>query len=182
VIFNKLDYPEDIIRFNSKYSGKLAVTRDKEFLTLDFPADPPTPIELTEQIISCFDLPVISAFKGKTDYLLVFENESRIRDLKPDFNNIRLLGDRGVIVTAAGKNTDFVSRFFAPQSGINEDPVTGSAHTTLTPYWSAVLGKKTLSAEQLSERTGQLICKLHGDRMLISGKARLYLSGSIQTS
>ena len=111
--------------------------------------------------------------------MLVFENEVDIINIKPQFEFITKLKGRGVIITAKGENIDFVSRFFAPQSGIIEDPVTGSAHTTLTPYWTKKLNKENLSAVQLSERKGYLQCKLSGDRVEISGQARLYLKGDI---
>jgi predicted PhzF superfamily epimerase YddE/YHI9 len=117
--------------------------------------------------------------KGKTDYLFVFENESDVQNMKPDIARISKLDARGVIVTAKGDNVDFVSRFFAPQSGIDEDPVTGSAHTTLVPYWASELNKTEFSAIQLSERKGYLQCKFLGDRVEISGQARLYLTGEI---
>jgi PhzF family phenazine biosynthesis protein len=170
------------IRFKSLYSGMLGVSRKGDMLTLDFPADPPVETELSREIISCFDIPPKQALKGKSDYLLVYDTEEEIRDIVPDFDSIINLGERGVIITAKGNESDFVSRFFAPQSGINEDPVTGSAHTTLTPYWSGVTGRTGLSAIQLSERKGSLHCVLKDDRVEISGKARLYLTGSINLS
>lgn len=136
-------------------------------------------ITTSEDILSCFDKKPIEAYKGKTDYMLVFENEADIINIKPQFEFIAKLKGRGVIITAKGDNVDFVSRFFAPQSGIIEDPVTGSAHTTLTPYWTKKLNKENLSAVQLSERKGYLQCKLSGDRVEISGQARLYLKGDI---
>lgn len=121
----------------------------------------------------------IYALKGKTDYVLVFETENQIEKIKPDLKQIAKLGGRGVIITAKGDKVDFVSRFFAPQSGIDEDPVTGSAHTTLTPYWSKRLDKTELTAIQISERKGYLHCNLLDDRVEISGNAKLYLIGEI---
>ena len=111
--------------------------------------------------------------------MLVYESESEIRDMKPDFRKLTQTQSRGVIATAPGDTTDFVSRFFCPQIGIDEDPVTGSAHTTLTPYWSARLGKLSLRAKQLSSRGGYLECTLRDERTLISGRAVLYLKGEI---
>ena len=111
--------------------------------------------------------------------MLVFESEHDIRDLKPAINQISTLPGRGLIVTAPGDNVDFVSRFFGPQTGINEDPVTGSAHTTLTPYWSKRLGKTELRAMQLSQRVGHLTCKFLNERVEISGKGKEYLVGEI---
>jgi predicted PhzF superfamily epimerase YddE/YHI9 len=112
--------------------------------------------------------------------MFLFQNESQIKNIKPDFGTIANLASRGVIATAKGDHLDFVSRFFAPKVGILEDPVTGSAHTTLTPYWASVLGKSTLSARQLSHRTGSLTCRLEGKRVKISGKAVTYLIGNIE--
>lgn len=179
VLFNYENHQGDCIEFFSPRSGALNVRRDDKDLTLDFPIDEYYNITISEDIISCFDKKPIEAYKGKTDYMLVFENEADIINIKPQFEFITKLKGRGVIITAKGENIDFVSRFFAPQSGIIEDPVTGSSHTTLTPYWTKKLNKENLSAVQLSERKGYLQCKLSGDRVEISGQARLYLKGDI---
>lgn len=179
VLFNYENHQGDCIEFFSPRSGALNVRRDDKGLTLDFPIDEYYNITISEDILSCFDKKPIEAYKGKTDYMLVFENEADIINIKPQFEFITKLKGRGVIITAKGENIDFVSRFFAPQSGIIEDPVTGSAHTTLTPYWTKKLNKENLSAVQLSERKGYLQCKLSGDRVEISGQARLYLKGDI---
>ncbi|MCB0490598.1 MAG: PhzF family phenazine biosynthesis protein, partial [Cyclobacteriaceae bacterium] len=112
-------------------------------------------------------------------YLLVFETESDITSLKPNFPEIKKMPARGVIITAKGDEVDFVSRFFGPQVGIDEDPVTGSAHTTLIPYWAERLNKQELKAVQLSTRRGYLQCRHLGDRVEISGKGKLYLAGEI---
>jgi predicted PhzF superfamily epimerase YddE/YHI9 len=114
-----------------------------------------------------------------TDYMLVFENEAQIKAFKPDLRKIASVKCRGIMVTAKGDEVDFVSRFFGPASGVDEDPVTGSAHTTLTPYWAKVLGKTTLSAKQVSSRGGELMCTLVGDRVKIAGKVTPYLMGEI---
>ncbi|NNK76839.1 MAG: PhzF family phenazine biosynthesis protein, partial [Maribacter sp.] len=119
-------------------------------------------------------------YKGKTDYLLIYNSQKIIEEINPNFFLLDQVDARGVIVSAKGEDVDFVSRFFAPQCGISEDPVTGSAHTTLTPYWSQVLGKKVLHAKQLSKRGGQLICEDQGERIIISGKAVAYLEGEIE--
>ena len=111
--------------------------------------------------------------------MLVFENQIEIENLKPNLTQIEKLDARGLIVTAKGNECDFVSRFFAPKSGINEDPVTGSAHTTLTPYWAKKINKGDLIAEQISNRKGKLNCKIVGDRVQITGKATLYMKGEI---
>jgi PhzF family phenazine biosynthesis protein len=178
VHFNELGHNADSISFNSR-SGGLTVTRSGNELTLDFPADELKEIPLTPNITSCFTQKPIAAYKGKTDFMIVFSSEEEIATMVPDIAKINTLVARGVIVTAIGNEVDFVSRFFAPQAGINEDPVTGSAHTSLTPHWSKQLGKKTLKAIQLSSRRGYLTCTDLGQRILIAGEARLYLKGTI---
>jgi PhzF family phenazine biosynthesis protein len=180
VLFQHENYVGDTIRFFSPRSGELTVSKQGDFLALNFPVDQLSSIELTNEIIDCFDQKPSFAFKGKTDLMLVFDNEMQIQNLIPNFEKINKLGGRGVIVTAKGNQTDFVSRFFAPAAGINEDPVTGSAHTTLIPYWAKQTGKSELTAFQVSKRGGYLACKLLGDRVEISGQAKLYLEGKIQ--
>ncbi|MGV3631656.1 MAG: PhzF family phenazine biosynthesis protein [Bacteroidota bacterium] len=179
VLFHCEDHSGNEIHFHSPRSGKLTVTRSGELLSLNFPADEFREVPLFDWLTEGFDIKAQAAFQGKTDYMLLFENEQQIRALKPDFSIISQLGGRGVIVTSPGEEVDFVSRFFAPQSGIPEDPVTGSAHTTLTPYWAGKLGKNELTARQLSERGGYLECKNLGGRIEISGRAKLYLKGEI---
>lgn len=179
VIFNLLKYEGEVINFFSHRSGNLRVKKDDDLLTLDFPADKLAKFDNTKDFEKCFNFKPTEIYKGKTDYMLVFEKEEQIRNIIPDFVEILKTEARGIIVTAKGDNTDFVSRFFAPQCGVNEDPVTGSAHTSLTPYWSKVLGKTELTAIQLSERKGYLKCKLINDRVEISGQARLYMTGEI---
>jgi PhzF family phenazine biosynthesis protein len=179
VLFNFENHLSDKITFQSLKSGILSVGKDGELLTLDFPADIYESVELSPQLVACFNSQPLQAYKGKTDYMLVFEDEEQIKNLQPDFPSISKLKARGIIVTAKGSNVDFVSRFFAPQSGVNEDPVTGSAHTTLTPYWSQITGRKELTAVQLSTRKGYLKCTYCDDRIKISGQARIYLKGEI---
>ncbi len=172
-------YTAEAIHFYSPRSGELTVSKNGEFLTLNFPSDTFEKIDLIPALTDGFDQTPVEAYKGKTDYLLVFENEDQIRNLKPNFHKISKLQSRGVIVTARGKNVDFVSRFFGPQTGIDEDQVTGSAHTTLTPYWAQKLNKNELTAIQLSERKGFLKCKYLNNRVEISGQCRAYLTGEI---
>lgn len=179
VLFHREGYTGSSIRFYAPRSGTLTVTRNGAWLTLNFPADLLQEVPLTEQLKSCFDLEPRLAFKGKTDYMLVFDAADEIIKLRPDSGAITLLDARGVIATAPGQTTDFVSRFFAPQSGIPEDPVTGSAHTSLVPYWAKQLNKTQLSALQLSERQGFLQCRYLNDRVEISGQGKLYLTGEI---
>jgi PhzF family phenazine biosynthesis protein len=178
VLYNYEGYKSDKINFNSR-SGILNVKKENDFITLDFPSDKFERIKMTEDITSCFDIAPVDAFKGKTDYMLIFENEDQIKNIKFDLVKICRLKSRGVIITAKGNECDFVSRFFAPQSGIDEDPVTGSAHTTLIPYWSGVLNRRELTAVQLSARRGFLFCRNKNDRVEISGKAKTYMAGEI---
>lgn len=179
VLFNHENHTGNQINFFSHRSGQLAVSKQGDYLTLNFPMDIYNSVNLTSDLINGFNIKPTEVLKGKTDYLLVFETEDQISKLQPKFEEISKLDGRGVIVTAKGNSVDFVSRFFAPQAGINEDPVTGSAHTTLTPYWAKKLGKDELTAMQLSERKGYLKCKNLKDRVEISGKAMLYLIGEI---
>jgi len=179
VLFNHENFKGELISFQSK-SGKLSVRKDDEYLTLNFPEDSLQKMDAQEELSACFDQQPVETFKGKTDYMLVFENEDQIRNIRCDIAKVSAIEARGIIVTARGRDVDFVSRFFAPQSGIAEDPVTGSAHTTLVPYWRNVLGKDNLTATQLSERGGFLKCRYVDGRIEISGKALTYLSGEIE--
>jgi len=181
VLFNILNYPGSRIRFHSKRSGWLAVEKENDMLFLDFPTDTLEllPENQNDTIEKCIGVKPVELYKGKTDYMAVIENESTLRRLQPDFVEISKLQARGLIVTAKGDEVDFVSRFFAPQTGINEDPVTGSAHTSLLPFWSKKLSKNNLTAKQLSKRGGRLTCQFKNDRCLIGGNAKLYLTGEI---
>lgn len=179
VLFNHEGHKGNLIQFHSSRSGMLTVVKQSQLLTLNFPTDEFQKIDLSEAIANSFTIPPTATFKGKTDYLLVYDSEREIRSLKPNLEAIAALPVRGVIATAKGEHVDFVSRFFAPQSGIDEDPVTGSAHTTLTPYWTRVLDKKDMTAIQLSDRKGYLKCTYLKDRVEISGQCALYLTGHI---
>ena len=179
VLFNHLDFPARRIDFFSPHSGNLSVEKKNSLLTLDFPADTLEEMVIPEIIVTALNKPPLKAFRGKSDFMFVFASQADIESMEPDFGLLAQVGGRGIIVTAMGNESNFVSRFFAPQTGINEDPVTGSAHTTLTPYWSGVLGQTKLKAQQLSARGGQLICELVGDRVLISGEAVSYMEGEI---
>jgi PhzF family phenazine biosynthesis protein len=179
VLFEHFEYNREKIFFHTK-SGELSVKRKNEKLILNFPVDTVKKIEAPEDLITAIGKKPIETFKGKTDYLFVYQTQKEIEDIIPDFELIKKSKARGIIITAKGDDVDFVSRFFAPLVGINEDPVTGSAHTTLTPYWTVKLGKKELSAMQLSKRRGKLNCKLVDDRVEITGNAITYLEGSIK--
>jgi len=176
VLFHELGYADTVIRFQSK-SGELRVTRDEDIITLDFPANNPEPTEAPEGLMEGLRITSGEVYKAAWDYMVVLENQSAIEQLQPDFNTLAKVKARGVITTAKGDATDFVSRCFYPQSGINEDPVTGSAHTITTAYWSEVLNKTSLSARQLSARGGNLLCEIKDGRVRMSGKGKLYMKG-----
>jgi PhzF family phenazine biosynthesis protein len=177
VLFNHLNYRKEYIHFESR-SGRLTVRKDKNLITLDFPAAKYQKVPVPEILIKALGKKFTEVYYS-VDYMVVFDSEEDIQELRPDFQILSQLATRGVIVTARGKDVDFVSRFFAPGVGINEDPVTGSSHTLLTPYWAGKLGKDELTARQLSERRGLLFCKNHGDRIEISGKAVTFMTGTI---
>ena len=177
ILFEKLDWGEETITFESR-SGRLSVRRGDDGLILDFPSQPGTLCEPPKALVEglgCEPLEVLAS----ENYMAVFEREEDIVGISPNLDALTQLDLSGVIATAPGKDVDFVSRYFAPQVGINEDPVTGSAHCMLTPYWAEKLDKAQLKARQLSKRTGELGCELKGERVLISGKAVLYLEGKI---
>jgi len=165
------------ITFSTR-SGNLIVARDGDLLSMDFPSRPGRPVEITDQIVSAVGMRAREALLAR-DLLVIFEREEEVRALRPDFERITSLDAFALIVSAPGDTVDFVSRFFAPRAGVPEDPVTGSAHCTLVPYWAARLGKHKLVAKQLSARGGDLSCELRGDRVLISGNAVEYLRGEI---
>ncbi|MEI7897255.1 MAG: PhzF family phenazine biosynthesis protein [bacterium] len=179
VIFNHTDFENDEIVFHSPRSGELKVKKDGKKLFLNFPADVFSRCENLPEITKGIGLTPLEVYKGKTDYMAVLRSEEEVQKIQPDFVTIAKLDARGLIVTAPGNSVDFVSRFFGPQSGVNEDPVTGSAHTTLIPYWSGRLGKSMLNAKQISKRVGSLDCRFAGDRVYIGGEAQLYLTGEI---
>lgn len=173
-----LNYPENTIVFDT-LSGELIVTVINDVYTLDFPSRKPIPAALPEIIKNSIDIQPKTVLKSR-DYVLIYETEQEIKDIVIDrqtFDKINL-DPGGVIVTAKGDNCDFVSRFFTPQSSILEDPVTGSAHCSLIPYWSEQLDQKEMYAKQLSEREGTLYCVDSGERVLISGKAKTYFKGT----
>lgn len=179
VLFRFFEQDKMELKFQSRSSGILGVTRKGEQLTLDFPVDNIQLVDLPESLAASVNIPPKECWHGKTDYMLVYESQEDVLQIKPDFNKMMMVPARGIIVTAPGRDVDFVSRFFAPQSGVAEDPVTGSAHTTLTPYWTKRLKKQELSAQQISKRGGQLFCNLKNDRVEISGSGQLYMVGEI---
>lgn len=179
VIARHLNFSLPSIQFRSK-SGDLTVAVDEKLLTLNFPSRKPEPSEAPQAVLDAIQHQPVEILKAR-DYVLVFEDEEIIRHLKPNqhiLNQINL-DPGGVIVTAKGEDVDFVSRFFTPQASIFEDPVTGSAHCSLIPYWSEQLGKDSMVALQVSSRGGKLYCKNVGERVLISGEAVTYMEGHI---
>ncbi|PLY04398.1 MAG: isomerase [Desulfuromonas sp.] len=179
VLFNRLSWGGDSINFRTRYSGELTVTRAGELLTLDFPALPATRTEPPAGLAAALGVEPQQVFSSREDLLVIVADEQSVRELKPDMAALGRLDCRGIIVSAPGERCDFVSRFFAPQVGIPEDPVTGSAHCVLTPYWAAALGKTELHARQISARGGELFCRLNGERVEMAGRGVLYLEGTI---
>ncbi len=179
VLFNLEGHEGDEITFFSALSGILKVKRDGDCLTMDFPADRVEEAPGDEDVAGCFDPCPAGVYRGWSDYLLLFEDEDDIVALAPSMAELSKIDARGIIVTAKGREVDFVSRFFAPRVGVDEDPVTGSAHTTLAAFWSGRLGKTEMTARQLSKRGGKLVCRHLGERVEISGFARLYMKGEL---
>lgn len=179
VLFHHQRSTLEEITFQSR-SGELRVRMVEGKYRLDFPVDVVSQVDITPELLAGFDQRPIEAYRGKTDYLLVFASEKEIRNMKVDFSAVKKVAARGIIVTAPGEHTDFVSRFFAPQVGIDEDPVTGSAHTTLAPIWAKKHRKTILSAAQLSKRGGKLWCELVGDRVHILGNSVTFLTGEVE--
>lgn len=179
VFYDHLGYTATPLRLYSK-SGWLTVTKEADGkLTLDFPADPAAPCDVPEGLFEALDIHPSNVFKGKFDYLVEVRSEEEVLKLKPDFKALSVIPSRGVLVTARGSRHDFVSRCFFPQSGIDEDPVTGSAHCLLTTYWNQKTGKDHFHALQASARSGEMLCRLKGDRVLMTGDAVTVLKGEI---
>jgi PhzF family phenazine biosynthesis protein len=169
----------DTIRFQTRKSGRLIVTRQGELLEMDFPARPARPVTPPAGLDKILGVSFKQVLSSEEDLLVVLENEEAVLQARPDFTALEKLEPRGIIITARSGRCDFVSRFFGPAVGVPEDPVTGSAHCVLTPYWSAILGKKELHALQISKRGGELWVRDEGERVKICGRAALYLEGSI---
>ena len=177
VIFQELNEPGDLLRFMTR-SGELRVKRDGDLLSLDFPARPPVPVTPCAGLLEALGGNPVEVLAAR-DYLVRYQSQADVLALKPDMAALMKIDRFAVIVTAPGDDVDFVSRFFAPAKGVPEDPVTGSAHTTLIPYWAAKLGKNELRACQVSTRSGDLRCRLNGERVDIAGRSALFLRGEI---
>lgn len=178
VIFEHLGRASDSVTFQSPSAGELRVDRRENRLVLDFPSRPAEPCEVPARLAEGLRAQPRQVFKGR-DYLAVFEREADVKALAPDLDIVAGLEANGVVVTAPGDDCDFVSRYFAPRVGVPEDPVTGSVHCALIPYWSKRLGKTKLHARQLSARGGELFCEDRGDRVGIGGTAVTYVEGKL---
>ena len=182
VILEKLEPGRPAVTFHT-LSGELQVTRKLDLLALDFPARPAEPVRATPPLLAALGGNPREVWAAR-DYMVVYDSEEEIRALAPDMNLLSQIDRFAVIVTAPGQPgehaCDFVSRFFAPAQGVAEDPVTGSAHCTLIPYWAGRLNKHRLLARQVSRRGGELYCELLGDRVSIAGRAALFLEGVIR--
>lgn len=178
ILFKELNYPKNEIQFHSK-SGILKVIKEKDLFVLNFPSEEFKELPITKNIKQDLGLNTIAAGIGRVFILIEVTTEAEVADANPDIQLLKKLDAAGVIITAKGTTADFVSRVFAPQSGIDEDPVTGSAHCLLIPYWAQKLNKDNLFAKQLSKRGGVLYCTYAGNRVFIGGKAELYLKGII---
>lgn len=178
VIFTQLRPELQIVEFQTR-SGPLTVRRHPSGLEMDFPARPPLPCEIPADLNEALGVIPIAVLGGE-DLFVVLGSEEQVLALQPDFRRLKNMPFRGVVVTARGNSTDFVSRFFAPAAGIDEDPVTGSAHCALAPYWAEQLRRRELTGRQLSQRGGVVGCEVLGDRVLLRGRCVPYLSGTIE--
>ncbi len=181
VLFDVLKYTGNKIHFNSQ-SGVLTVTKENDLIWLDFPSWKPERFkDYPNELQHALGGAEIAGVYKKRDLLVELSNEEAVKNCKPDFSLIRETGYK-IIITAAGKKVDFVSRFFAPTAGVDEDPVTGSAHSQLIPFWSEKLNKNKLTAIQLSKRGGKIFCEQNGDRVRIGGKCVFYMRGEIESN
>ena len=177
--FNILKNDNPSITLNSA-SGELKVNNKNDYLELDFPKDNFNKVDLIDLVEEATGVKPLETYIGDINLFAVYETENIIKNINPNFNLLEKLDGQGLIVSSISNSYDFVSRYFCPKYGINEDPVTGSAHTTLIPYWSEKLNKKKLFAKQISSRGGELYCTNLDERVLIGGNAVLYMKGSIE--
>jgi PhzF family phenazine biosynthesis protein len=180
VVFHHTSWKKDKIRFYTRKKGELVVSRTgNRRLTMDFPSQPATVITPQKELSDALGVCVKEVLRSSEDLLVVVDNEEMVRNSAPNWMKLNEIECRGCILTSKGNDCDFVSRFFAPRVGVLEDPVTGSAHTVLVPYWANELRKNTLHAFQLSKRGGELWCNQAGDRVYITGDAVLYMQGTL---
>ena len=178
VLFTQMAHGAPTVRFQSR-SGILSATQRGDIIELDFPARPGVPCPMPDALWRGLGARPVEVLKSR-DYLAVFNTAGEVASLKPDPQVLGALDCLGIIVTAPGGDADFISRFFAPRAGIAEDPVTGSSHCTLIPYWAQRLGKSELFAKQISSRGGELFCRNEGERVAIGGRAVVYCRGELQ--
>ena len=178
VLFSELGHSRNEIKFHTK-SGLLTAIKRNQLIELNLPARMPSPCSTPDNLIEALGDTPLEVLKSR-DIVAVFESEEQISTLNPDMELLKTLNCLGIIVTAPGNNSDFVSRFFAPRAGVPEDPVTGSAHCSLIPYWASKLRKNDLFARQISKRTGDLECRFLGDRVSIAGQAIVYSEGYLR--
>ena len=179
VLFDLRGWKEETIRFRTRQCGVLTVAKRGEWFEMDFPALPATPVQTPAGLAAALGAEPRQVLASTDDWLAVLDDEATVRELKPDFAALKNFNCRCVVPTARGDEVDFTSRAFAPRYGIPEDPVTGSAHCALAPYWAGVLGKDELRAFQVSARGGEVRCRVAGDRVMLAGHAVVYLEGAI---
>ncbi len=180
VLFACRGWPGEVVRFRTRRSGELTVRKGRDgLLEMDFPVRTAHALSDPAGVAEALRVTPREVLGSAEDLLVVLDSERAVREVVPDFAALKQLDCRGVIVTARGERCDFVSRFFAPRVGVPEDPVTGSSHSVLAPYWAGVLGRNDLHGLQVSKRGGELFCRHAGERVKISGRAVLYLEGTI---
>jgi len=180
VVLHVLHAGKDAVRFETRFGGTLLVQRDATLFSMDFPALPPTRcVSPRCALIEALEAAPVEVLEANDTYIAVFENHAAIERLRPNFELLKTLHPLAVAVTAAGSGADFVSRYFAPSYGVPEDPVTGSVHCVLAPYWSNRLSKSRLHARQLSERAGELWCEVAGERVILHGRAILTMQATL---
>ncbi len=178
VLYHYLGHSGPTITFDT-LSGRLIVTRKDGMFEMDFPSKDPKPCATPDVMVQALGKAPVEVL-CHDDYIAVFQTEGEVREISPELSKLKLLDLRGVAVTARGDECDFVSRFFAPKYGINEDPVTGSSHCELAPYWSKKFGKQKLVARQVSKRGGQLVCEVKQSRVMLAGTAVKYMEAEIE--
>ena len=180
VVYQHLGWKQEYLHFHTKTKGTLVVKKEEQGIyTLDFPAQEHVEKTPPPGLVEAMGVQPIKVYQGETDWMLCYEDQAQIEQLAPDFNALKKIPARGIIATAPGQEVDFVSRFFGPAAGIDEDPVTGSAHTLLVPYWAIQCHRHDLSARQLSARGGSLHCTLVGERVWMRGQAHTYMVGTL---
>jgi len=179
ILYHCCGWSDAAIEFKTRHSGRLVVSRRDDLYDMDFPARPAHGIDPPSELLAALGVKSGKVFGSAEDLLVVLDSETQVRKLNPDMGMLEKIDCRGIIVTAKGEQSDFVSRFFAPRVGVPEDPVTGSAHCVLIPYWAGVLNKKDVYARQVSKRGGEIYGRDYRDRVRISGRAALYSVGEL---